>query len=77
MINALKLARLIVLSQVDARSSSCVCRRLEAADLERLLTFLLFPDGCAEALVRAREPSGFALEGFHAEVMPAASRYIT
>jgi len=80
-INALKLARHIVRSEADAKVlvvcvELCTLHLQEADDLERLLTFLLFADGCAAALVSA-EPSGFALEGFHAEVMPEAARHIT
>ena len=80
-INALKLARHIVRSEPDAKVlvvciELCTLHLQEADDLERLLTFLLFADGCAAALVSA-EPSGFALEGFHAEVMPEAAKHIT
>lgn len=80
-INALKLARHIVRSDGDAKVlvvcvELCTLHLQESDDLERLLTFLLFADGCAAAVVSA-EPSGFALEGFHAEVMPEAARHIT
>jgi predicted naringenin-chalcone synthase len=80
-INALKLARHIVRSTPDAKVlvvciELCTLHLQESEDLERLLTFLLFADGCAAALISA-EPSGFALDQFHAEVMPEAAAHIT
>jgi predicted naringenin-chalcone synthase len=80
-INALKLARHIVRSEADAKVlvvcvELCTLHLQESEDLERLLTFLLFADGCAAALVSA-DPTGFALDGFHAEVMPEAAGHIT
>jgi predicted naringenin-chalcone synthase len=80
-INALKLARHIVRSAPDARVlvicvELCTLHLKESEDIERLLTFLLFADGCAAALVSA-EPGGFALDRFHAEVMPQAAAHIT
>jgi predicted naringenin-chalcone synthase len=80
-INALKLARHIVRSTPDAKVlvvsvELCTLHLQESDDLERLLTFLLFADGCAAALISA-EPSGFALDQFHAEVMPDAAGHIT
>jgi alpha-pyrone synthase len=80
-INALKLARHIVRSTPDAKVvvvciELCTLHLQESADIERLLTFLLFADGCAAALISA-EPSGFALDGFHVEVMPEAAGHIT
>jgi predicted naringenin-chalcone synthase len=80
-INALKLARHIVRSTPDAQVlvvciELCTLHLQESEDIERLLTFLLFADGCAAALISA-EPSGFALDRFHAEVMPEAADHIT
>jgi alpha-pyrone synthase len=80
-INALKLARHIVRSTPDAKVlvvciELCTLHLQESEDLERLLTYLLFADGCAAALISA-EPSGFALDQFHAEVMPEAAAHIT
>lgn len=80
-INALKLARHIVRSEPAARVlvicvELCTLHLQESSDIERLLTFLLFADGCAAALVSA-EPTGFALDRFHAEVMPEAAGHIT
>jgi predicted naringenin-chalcone synthase len=80
-INALKLARHIVRSAPDAKVlvlciELCTLHLQESEDIERLLTFLLFADGCAAALVSA-EPSGFALDRFHAELVPEAAEQIT
>ncbi len=80
-INALKLARHIVRSAPDAKVlvvcvELCTLHLQESEDIERLLTFLLFGDGCAAALISA-EPSGFALDRFHTELMPEAAAHIT
>src|SRR6202007_2297490 len=74
-INALKLARHLVRSPPDAKVvvvcvELCTLHLQESGDIERLLTFLLFADGCAAALITA-EPIGFALDRFHVEVVPA------
>jgi predicted naringenin-chalcone synthase len=75
-INALKLGRHVVRSRPDARVlvvsvELCTLHLHESGDIDRLLSFLLFGDGCAAALVSA-EPTGFALDGFHAEVVPTS-----
>ncbi len=80
-INALKLARHIVRSAPDATVlvvsvELCTLHLQEADDVERLLTYLLFADGCAAALISA-EPIGFALEEFHAEIAPDTAEHIT
>jgi alpha-pyrone synthase len=80
-INALKLSRHIIRSKPDARIlvvciELCTLHLQESEDIERLLTFLLFADGCAAALITA-EPIGFALDRFHAEVVPEAAEQIT
>lgn len=80
-INALKLARHIVRSEPDAKVlvvciELCTLHLQESDDIERLLTFLLFADGCAAALISA-ESNGFALDGFHAELVPEAAGHIT
>ena len=80
-INALKLARHVVRSAPDAKVlvvciELCTLHLQELEDIERLLTFLLFADGCAAALISA-EPSGFALDRFHAELVPEAAGHIT
>jgi predicted naringenin-chalcone synthase len=71
-INALKLARHIVRSEPEARVLTvnielCTLHLKETTDLERLLSFCLWGDGCAAALISA-EPTGIALDSFYAIV---------
>jgi predicted naringenin-chalcone synthase len=71
---ALKLARHIVRSQLGARVlvvalELCTLHFQQGDDLERVLSFLLFGDGCAAALVTA-EPAGIEIGGFAAQVVP-------
>jgi predicted naringenin-chalcone synthase len=80
-ISALKLARHIVRSEPNAKVlvvslELCTLHLQETSDLEQVLTFLVFGDGCAAALVSG-EPTGLELESFHAEVTPAAADQIT
>ena len=48
----------------------------ETQDLEQLLAFLVFADGCAAYLVSA-DPNGFALDGFLAVNLTGTSELIT
>ena len=70
-ITALKLARHIVRADHDARSRreyrSLHTASKRTANLEKLLSFCLWGDGCAAALVTA-EPTGLRLDRFHAIV---------
>ncbi len=71
-INALKLSRHIVRSDPKARVvivniELCTLHFREATELEKLISFCLWGDGCAAALVTA-EPHGILLESFHAIV---------
>jgi len=80
-INALKLSRHIVRSEPAARVlvvslELCTLHLQETADLEQVLTFLVFGDGCAAALVTA-EPHGLALDAFHAVLVPESAEDIT
>jgi alpha-pyrone synthase len=80
-INALKLARHIVRSAPDSKVlivsvELCTLHLQESKRIEQLLSFLLFGDGCAAAIVSA-EPHGFSLDSFHAEVAQDASDQIT
>ena len=73
-INGLKLARHIVRSEPSARVLAvnlelCSLHLHETDDLEEILTFLLFADGCAAALVSA-DPVGVAMEGFKSRLVP-------
>ena len=73
-INALKLARHIVRSAPGAKVlivsiELCTLHFQLTDDLEQLLVFLLFADGCAAALVSA-EAEGLALERFYSALLP-------
>ena len=80
-INALRLARSIVRAEPDARVlvvavELCSLHMQETTDIERLMSFMLFSDGCAAAVVSA-EPRGLKLEGFVTALVPAADDLIT
>jgi predicted naringenin-chalcone synthase len=73
-LNALKLARHIVRSEPEARVlivnlELCTLHLHETTDLEEILSFLLWGDGCAASLVTAK-PTGLALEAFQSTVLP-------
>ena len=80
-VSALKLARHIVRSEPQARVlvvslELCTLHLQEVDDLEQVLTFLVFGDGCAAALVTA-EPHGLRLDRFKAVVAPQTGQHIT
>ena len=80
-INALKLARHIVRSEPAARVlvlnlELCTLHLHEAENLEEVLSFLVFGDGCAASLVTA-EPQGVALDSFRAVLVPHTRELIT
>jgi len=80
-ISALKLARHIVRSCPDAKVllvclELCTLHLQETDNIDQLLTFLLFGDGCGAVLVSA-EPVGLALDEFHAVLVQKAARQIT
>ncbi len=69
-INALKLARHIVRSDPGASAlvvnlELCTLHFHETQDVNEVISFLLFGDGCAATLVGA-EPCGFEIDSFHA-----------
>lgn len=80
-INGLKLARHIVRSEPDAKVllvclELCTLHLKQTQDLEQILTFSVFGDGCAAALVTS-EPTGLALESFHAALAPGTADQIS
>jgi predicted naringenin-chalcone synthase len=80
-INALKLARHIVRSETSARVlivnlELCTLHLQDTTDLEQMLSFLLFGDGCAACIVSA-DPVGVALDSFHAVLVPSTRGLIT
>ena len=79
--NGLRLAHHIVRSEPGARVllvslELCSLHMQESRSLEQLLSFLLFADGCAAALVSA-EPSGLAIDGFRSVLVPDTQGLIT
>jgi predicted naringenin-chalcone synthase len=80
-VNGLKFARHIVRSEPRARVllvnlELCTLHLQETSDLERILSFLLFGDGCAASLVTA-DATGLALDGFRAVILPDSAGEIT
>ena len=79
-INALKLARHIVRSEPAARVLTvnlelCTLHLQQTDHIDEMLSFLLFGDGCAAALVSA-EPRGVVLDSFHAALVPQTADLI-
>lgn len=80
-INGLKLARHIVRSDPAARIlmvnvELCTLHLQWTEDLEELLSFMIFADGCAATLISA-DPSGLEILGFAAAVIPGSAGEIT
>jgi predicted naringenin-chalcone synthase len=80
-ISALKLARHIVRSEPASKVmvvslELCTLHLQETTALEQVLTFLVFGDGCAAALVTG-DAQGLSLDSFHAELAPGSADQIT
>jgi predicted naringenin-chalcone synthase len=80
-INALKTAYHIVRSQPDAKVLTvnlelCTLHFQHTEDLEQLLSFVIFGDGCAAAFVSAEEV-GLRLLDFHSGITPETEDLIT
>jgi predicted naringenin-chalcone synthase len=80
-INGLKQARHIVRSQPEAKVlllnlELCTLHLQETQELEQVLSFLVFGDGCAASLISA-EPAGFGLDSFRAVMLPKTRDLIT
>ena len=80
-INALKSARHIVRSEPGAKVlllnlELCSLHFQETDQLEQVLSFLVFADGCAASLVSA-QPAGLAIDSFLALCIPETSPLIT
>ncbi len=76
-LNALKAARHIVRSEPRAKVlvvsvELCTLHFQETYELEQMIPFLVFGDGCAAALISS-EPSGLAMDSFYSAVFPQAS----
>jgi predicted naringenin-chalcone synthase len=80
-VNALRLARHIVRSEAHAKVlvvnlELSSLHLQEKWELETMLSFLLFGDGCGACLVSA-EPVGLSLDRFQAAVIPRSADLIT
>jgi predicted naringenin-chalcone synthase len=80
-INALKLARHIVRSAPESRVllvnlELCSLHLQETNDIEQMLSYLVFGDGCAASVVSA-DPTGLAIDRFHAALVPDTRHLIT
>jgi predicted naringenin-chalcone synthase len=80
-VNGLRLARHIVRSEPDARVllvsvELCTLHLRETDDLDHLLSFLIFGDGSAAAVVSA-DPTGLVLDDFRSLLVPEADDLIT
>ncbi len=80
-INALKQARHIVRSEPTAKViilnlELCTLHLKDLDDLDQILSFLIFADGCSASLISA-QPYGLELQSFHATVIPESSSLIT
>jgi predicted naringenin-chalcone synthase len=80
-INGLKQARHIIRSEPAAKVllmnlELCTLHLQETQDLEQVLSFLVFGDGCAASLLSA-EPTGFAMDSFRSVLIPETRDLIT
>ena len=80
-INALKLARHIVRSEPSSKVAVlnlelCTIHLHETDDLEQVLSFLIFADGCSTSLV-SKEPVGIELQSFTSTILPDSAEQIT
>jgi predicted naringenin-chalcone synthase len=80
-IPAMRAAHHIIRSEPMARIlvvnlELCTLHLQETDDLESMLSFLLFGDGCAAALISSEE-SGIALEDFRSMIIPETADLIT
>jgi alpha-pyrone synthase len=79
--NALKLARHIVRSEPQSKVAIvnlelCTLHLQETDNIEEVLSFLIFADGCSASIVSA-EPDGIELEAFRTTVIPGSADQIT
>lgn len=80
-INGLKLAHHVVRSEPTARVlmvnlELCSLHLQETVDLEQMLSFMIFADGCAASLITA-DGEGIAVDRFHAALLPDTRELIT
>lgn len=79
--NALKSARHVVRSDKNAKVlvvnlELCTLHLQETDDLEKILSFLIFADGCSASIISA-DPVGIELQSFYSTVVPESADQIT
>ncbi len=80
-INALKQARHIVRSKSTAQVlvinlELCTLHLKDKDDLDQILSFLIFSDGCAASIISS-QPYGLELQSFHSTIIPESNDLIT
>lgn len=80
-LNALKMARHIVRSEPSSKVAIinielCTIHLQETENLEQVLSFMIFADGCSASLVSA-QPVGIELQSFTSTIMSDSSNQIT
>jgi alpha-pyrone synthase len=80
-ITGLKLAHHIVRSAPESHVllvnlELCTLHLQETINIERMLSFLIFGDGCSASLISA-EPVGLTIDRFHTAMLPGTSELIT
>jgi alpha-pyrone synthase len=80
-ITGLKLAHHIVRSAPESRVllvnlELCTLHLQETTDIERMLAFLIFGDGCSASLISA-DPIGLSIDRFHTATLPETRELIT
>ena len=80
-INGLKTARHIIRSEPSSRVlmvnlELCTLHLQETHDLEQVLSFLVFADGCTASILSA-EPTGLAMDSYRAVLLPETRDLIT
>ena len=80
-INALKLARHIIRSDKGAQVvilnlELCTLHLQDSGQIEEMLSFLIFGDGCAAGIVSA-EQTGLELQRFYSTILPGSTDQIT
>ena len=80
-VNALKVSRHIVRSEPNSKVlvislELCTFHMKETEDLQQMLSFMLFADGCSASIVSS-EATGVALDSFHAVLAPETQNLIT
>jgi predicted naringenin-chalcone synthase len=81
-INAMKLAYHTVRSQPHAHVlivnlELCTLHLQNLDDIDQIMSFLIFADGCAASLVSADNRTGMEILGFHSSIMQESREHIT